>query len=93
MTTRKSSRPKAEPVLIHVRYEFGPVSLEVDVPAMRVSRTIDAMVKIHRSAVARHPECLPELGSVTSGMLIDVPDDPDAEADALPRRTRVGFTA
>lgn len=91
MTARKTSRVKPEPVLIHVRYEFGPLSLEADVPALKVSATIDAMVKVHRAAVKKHPECLPELGSVTSGMLIDVPDDPTGEGDVLRPRKRVGF--
>lgn len=86
-----TARKKAEPVLIHVRYEFGPLSLEADVPALKVSATIDAMVKVHRAAVRKHPECLPELGSVTSGMVIPVDDEPPGEGDVLRPRTRVGF--
>jgi hypothetical protein len=88
-----TARKKPEPVLIHVRYEFGPLSLEADVPALRVSATIDAMVNVHRAAVKKHPECLPELGSVTSSMAIPVDDEPMGEGDTLPRRRRVGFTA
>lgn len=82
-------RAKPTPVLIHVRYEFGPVSLEVDVPAMKVSATIDAMVNVHKRAVAKHPECVPELSPVTSGMGITVSDDDDY-GDRHPR-TRAGF--
>lgn len=88
-----TARKKAEPVLIHVRYEFGPVSLEVDVPALKVSATIDAMVGVHKRAVAKHPECLPELSAVTSGMSIDVPEEyEDEEGRKITRRKRVGFT-
>jgi hypothetical protein len=87
-----TARKKADPVLIHVRYEFGPVSLEVDVPALKVSATIDAMVNVHKRAVAKHPECVPELSAVTSGMVIDVPDDEDTEDRVRRHRPRVGFT-
>lgn len=88
----KSRRPRATPTLIHLRYEFGPVSLEVDVPALRVSRTIDAMVKVHRAAVRRHPECLPEPGSATSAMQVDVPDGEDGDWARSLGPHRVGFT-
>ena len=84
-----TARKKPEPVLIHVTYTAGPVTMEVDVPALKVSATIDAMVKVHQRAVQRHPELIPELSPVTSSMVIPVEEDEDY--DGRVRRKRVGF--
>jgi microcompartment protein CcmK/EutM len=87
MTARKTAKPK--PVMVRVCYSIGAISLDCEVPSDSVGSTIDAYVKIHRSAIKRHPDLLPELSPVTSSMVIHVDEDEECPDEC--RVKRLGF--
>lgn len=85
MTAKKAA---AVPNPIRVCFQMGAVTMETEVPALKVEATIAAMAKVYRAVSKRHPEVLPELGSVCSSMLVEANDE--EIYDAYGKR-RVGF--
>jgi hypothetical protein len=79
---------KVKPAPVRVTYCIGALTLDCEVSPESVGATIDAYVRIHRRALKRHPDLLPELGPVTSSMVIHADEDcPDECA----RPKRAGF--